>query len=742
MLWDSFEKDRNHLLHQFDRPAWDAGSGQPLDELTQKVDCMAQKMADQPLPLIKAKLFAMILQNGQIDVDPRDFFTSRLNHGSLLIKLRSRWIQTFIATHMPEQRARERKAWSLGAYRSEFDFGHTAPDWDDVLRLGVPGLLKRICSTREQKAASGTLSAEQAVFYESAEIVYRAFAEFLMRLSHAAASAAQRHPDHAERMQLNAICLKNLTEQAPKTLYEALQLSFIYHELQEEIEGERLRSMGGMDRLYRSFYEDDLANGRLTREQAKTLFKYYFVKFYALTGDQLYGQPLFAGGIDPQGACVVNDLSWVILEAADELSLPNPKMHIRLSLNTPLDFIAYCCDMIRRGNSSLVFLNDEVVVKALRQTGVTVEEARNYVPIGCYEPAVLGREVPCTGSASMNLAKAVEMVLYRGIDPLSGQRIGMDTGPLDNLVSFDDFYTAVKQQIAYFLDIIVETLNEYEQHYMLLNPSPLFSSTMDECVADGRDAYAGGAKYNNSSVNFGGLGSTVDSLMAIKKLVYEQDELTLSQMRETLSKNWSGSEMLRRKVLIDPDKWGNNREKPDRIAAGLADTLAALLNNRPNGRKGVYKSGLYSIDRCFYFGARTGALPDGRLAGQPLSKNLSAVTTMDREGVTALIDSVTKIDLSQFPNGSVLDILLHPSAVRGRDGLNAFTSLVQTYFKRGGFAIHANVFDAGQLRAAQDHPDEYANMQVRVCGWNVYFVNLNRQEQDEFIRQAEHAIDA
>ncbi|NLO34822.1 MAG: hypothetical protein GX112_00540 [Clostridiaceae bacterium] len=742
MLWTSFELDRNHLLEQYQQPAWDTSSGLSLDDLTPKVMSMADEMADLPRPIVKARLFALILREGQIDVDPRDFFTARLNHGGLLIKLRSRWVQAFIAEHMPDARAREREAWSLGAFRSEYDFGHTTPDWEDVLRLGVPGLLERIRVARQEKADQGTLSDNQAVFYESAEIVYQAFADFLLRLSDAAAAAAKQHAKHAERMLLNAICLKNLAGQAPQTLYEALQLSFIFHELQEEIEGERLRSMGGMDRLYRPFYEHDLEEGRLTREQAKTLFKYYFAKFFALTGDQLYGQPLFVGGMDPEGNCVVSDLSWVIMEADDDLSLPNPKIHIRISPDTPVDFIAYCCDMIRRGNSSLVFLNDDVVIPALCQTGVTVAEARNYVPIGCYEPAVLGREVPCTGSASMNLAKAIEMVLFRGQDPLSGQKIGLDTGPLEALVTYDDFFAAVIKQIVYFLDTIVATLTEYERHYMLMNPAPLFSATMVECVAAGRDAYAGGAKYNNSSVNFGGFGSAVDSLMAIRKLVYEQQAKTLEQMQAILSRDWADEELLRRRMLNDPDKWGNNRQAPDAIATELADSLAHLLNNRANGRSGVYKAGLYSIDRCFYFGARTGALPDGRLARQPLSKNLSAVTSMDRGGVTALIDSVTKLDLSQFPNGSVLDILLHPSAVRGEDGLNALVSLVLTYFRQGGFAVHANVFDARQLRAAQEHPEDYANLQVRVCGWNVYFVNLNRQEQDEFIRQAEHAIDA
>jgi formate C-acetyltransferase len=735
----AFANDQSVLRRQFDQIAWDETSGLSAARLAEKAAGLARELADQPRSLIKARIFALILREAQIKIEPKDVFASLLRHDNLLIHLRKEWIQAFIQEHLPERRAMERQAWETGAFRAEYDFGHTAPDWQDVLRLGVPGLLDRVRTARHEKMLAGHLTDEQAVFYEAATIVYTAFGDFLLRLAQAAAAAAQTYPEDTERMLLLAVCLKNLAVRPPGSLYEALQLSIVFHMLQEEVEGERLRSLGGLDRLCRQFYEQDLGTDRITRARAVILFKYYFTRFYALTGDRLFGQPLFLGGMDQAGHCVVSSLTWLILQAADELALPNPKIHIRVTPDTPPDFLAACCDMIRRGNSSLVFVNDTVAIEALRRTGVTLEEARNYILIGCYEPAASGREVPCTGGASLNLAKAVELVLRRGIDPVSGKKIGRDPGPLAGIETFADFLAAVKQQISEHLDLIVETVAIYERDYLLMNPAPLFSATLAECVISGRDAYAGGAKYNNSSVNFGGLGSAVDSLSAVKKWVYDQGLLTLEQLAEHLDRNWSDAEPLRRQILLDPDKWGNNRHEPDQIAQDLTQFIAGQLNSRPNGRNGVYKAGLFSIDRNFYFGARMGALPDGRLAGQPLAKNLSAVTAMDRAGVTALIDSVTKIDHSQFPNGSVLDILLHPTSVKGADGLAAMQALITTYFNKGGFAIHANVLDAAALRAAQLDPAAYATLQVRVCGWNVYFVNLSPEEQDEFIRQAEHA---
>ena len=199
-----------------------------------------------------------------------------------------------------------------------------------------------------------------------------------------------------------------------------------------------------------------------------------------------------------------------------------------------------------------------------------------------------------------------------------------------------------------------------------------------------------------------------------------------------------GQEKLRLAVLHLPEKYGNNCARADEVAVDFADFCAGLVNNRPNGRGGVFKAALFTIDNCFKTGEKTMATPDGRKAGEPLSKNLCAVTGMDKNGITALVHSVTKFDMSKFPNGSVLDFVFHPSAVAGEDGLNAFYGILMTYFKKGGLAMHGNVFNADDLKKAQNEPEKYKNLQVRVCGWNAYFVDLSPAEQDAFIRQAEN----
>ena len=276
-----------------------------------------------------------------------------------------------------------------------------------------------------------------------------------------------------------------------------------------------------------------------------------------------------------------------------------------------------------------------------------------------------------------------------------------------------------------------------ETYYMDAGPDPILSAMLSPCVEKGMDAYAGGAKYNNSSYYMHSIATLADSIAAVRKIVFTEKRMTFDELGIILQNNWQGHEKLRLEMLTSSEKYGNNLDSVDSIAVDFAAYTAGLINGRPNGRGGIFKSANFSIDFCFTNGRKTMATPDGRRTGEPNSKNLSAVTAMDRNGITALINSVTKMDHSDFPNGSVLDFVLHPSAVAGEDGLDAFYAILMTYFAKGGFAMHGNVFNAEDLKKAQAEPEKYANLQVRVCGWNAYFVNLSNVEQNAFIRQAE-----
>lgn len=738
-MWQDFWQDRKTLDEQYRRVAWlpspagwdvEAFEAEGL-RLTDALD--AEGVAH---PLAKARLYAFVMDNAPIAVVPEEFFQDHLRHCNLVQKQRSRWIQR-VEQRLAEQARLGKEAGRLGAWSSNYDLGHTVPDWEAILRQGFPGLLARV--RQERARHGGTLDAGQAIFYDACEMTLEASMRYTGRLGSACLEAAGREASPSRRQRLTHCgqSLMALTERAPQTLHEALQLAYLYHILQEEVEGERLRSLGGLDRLYNRFYQADIQAG-MTGAQCKTLLQYFFQKFHALTGDTFYGEPAYFGGIDREGNSVVCDFTYLIIDAFDELSIANPKFHVRVSEKSPDRLLEKVCDCIRRGNSSFVFINDECTVPMMMKTGASLEEARQYVPVGCYEPVIEGLEVGCTGCGNVNILKAVELALLAGAEHTQGVVIGPRTGSAESLETFTAFQSAVEAHLLHFTDRAMDLICAWEANYGEMNPSPLMSSTMAHCVAQGRDAYDAGAKYNNSSLNAIGLGSAADALAMVRMYVYERKEVSLPALRDILLKDWNGAEPLREAIVRDGEKWGNDCEGVDDIACHLSDVFARRVNSRANARGGRFKASLISIDKNLDYGTRTMATPDGRRRGEPVSRNLGAATAMDRGGITPLIRSITKLDIQQFPNGSVLDAMLHPSAVHGEEGLRAFVGLIRSYCAMGGFAIHLNVFDADALLEAQAHPEKYANLQVRVCGWNVYFVNLSREEQDIFIRQAQH----
>lgn len=739
MTWQTFDRDRAHLETQYHAPAWDEASGWPLERLQVEVAALVEnaEARGEPRILTRARIFELLLAHGRIEVDPKDWFADHLQHGDLIVGLRNQWTAEIRRTELAETQEAAVLGRAVGAFISGPNFSHTAPDWERMLALGPSGLLTHIRETRERKLAAGDPGKAQLDFYDAAETVYAAFIGFILRLAEGAEKQAVLHPDERERMLSLAQSLRNIATRPPETLHEALQLAYLCHELME-MEGEYVRSMGHFDRLYERFYRADLDSGRLTREQLKELIKFYFIKFFARTDGLKYGKNHVFGGIDTDGSDATNELTYAAIEAYVEMRTVDPKLSIRVHPGTPDRLLRQIAAAIRDGCSGFVLVNDEVGIASLIKRGVPEEEARSYVLMGCYEPAILGKEVPCSGSQWVNIAKAVEWALHDGVDPLTGRQMGPHTGAPESFASFEEFLVAFHIQLSTLLEQAMQVQVAFERPWARMNSSPLLSGTMVECVERGRDISAAGAKYNNTGCCIASLASTVDALMAVREQVFERELLTLPELVTVLDRDWEGAELLRLRMLHDREKFGSNHKRSNELAAAIASEVARIINTTPNERGGRFCAALNSIDHCVRFGEATGALPDGRMAHEPLSKNLSAAPGMDREGVTGLINSVTHIDFTQYPNGSVLDLVLHPSAVQGEAGLDAMLGLIRAYFAQGGFGIQFNVFDPQTLRNARAHPERYATLQVRVCGWNVNFINLSEVEQEMFIAQAEH----
>jgi len=631
----------------------------------------------------------------------------------------SHWKHEVTRGTVPEIEKRRAQLEKDGAVTIWLDYDHSVPVWDRLFALGFVGILEESEKVRKNRI----LTEDENAFFEGIKITYEAILMFIERLEDAATTAKMKNALHT------------LRKGAPQHFYEALLLSYIYFIISEHIDTLQVRSLSGFDTSFYQFYQNDIKNG-ISADEIRTDLAYYFMQFTAI--GNYWNQPVYLGGENADGSSVINELSYLFLDVYDEMNIYNPKIQIKVCESTPKAFLLKALDMIRRGRNSIVFVSDATIRKALEGVGCTPDEARTCNITGCYEYSTQGSYN--TGMNYLNMLKPLEYTLHRGCDGITGVFSGLESPDLSQYTTFEHLYAEYKRQLLRIIDVTVETANGLERYLSEINPLSLLSATFPSCLNKAKDAIGGGCSNNDSMLMFGFLGDITDSLMMIKKHIYENNDLTLDELISTLDKNFEGNEILRRKLLADREKWGNNKERPDAIAVDLVNFIASNLCGRPNTRDGAWNCGFHVARMSYMQSKKTAASANGRLWGEELSKNISASMGQNREGATAAILSATKIDATTFTCDASLDLGLLPSAVKGDDGLEAMYGLLMTFCKRGGHALHINVFDADTLRDAQSHPEKYQDLQIRVCGWNVLWNNINKEEQDGFIRQAEALI--
>ena len=375
--------------------------------------------------------------------------------------------------------------------------------------------------------------------------------------------------------------------------------------------------------------------------------------------------------------------------------------------------------------------------KAVMSYGASAEEARTMDIRGCYETGVRANEV-CTATGYVNPLKAVVLALHDGVDPRTGKQIGVSVGDVKDFATFEDFYAAFLKQYGHLIEETIRCANAYDPYMGYINPSSIYSATIQTSLENAYDGYGGGVKFNNSAILNCGLGPATDAIMAVYEWVYEKEEISLPELKNALDQNWEGYELLRHKVLHSTHKYGTNDTLSDTYAVAISKFFCDRVNGRKNGRGGVYKAILHSALQFVRQGKLTEATPDGRHAGDEISKNASPTPGMDRCGVTALIHSALKLTPTSYPESFCLDLMLHPSTTHGDEGLNVMRSLLELYRQHDGMSLQFNVFHVDTLKDAQQHPERYKNLQVRVCGWNVLWNNLSQVEQDAYILRAEN----
>ncbi|MBQ7178176.1 MAG: hypothetical protein IJS08_12240 [Victivallales bacterium] len=727
MIFGTYAQDEAYLWKKFQAPEFDSATGIDQEAAANEIVRFAE--LDAPTPIIKAQAFAFLADNLQIEVDPHDFFPAfgcwkrrPCSMTALLKELRKR---------IPIQQL---KLWELlnlsGASNIWVDFDHSVPEWDMVFRLGFPGLLRNAMDWREKHRAQGTLDASTEAYFEGIRITYEAILRMLERFI----ERAKTHNN--ERCDVVAASLQRLHDGAPQNFFDALQLIYLYFMFSEHIDHMQVRSLGNLDWMLTPFYDRDLKDGTFTDEQMREMFDHFFMQWGSI--DNYWGQPVYLGGTKADGTTQINHLTHFILDEAAKLHLPTPKIQIKIAKNTPDNFIDKVLALIRDQHQSIVLVGEEGIRHIMTSHGMTEEDARTCDIRGCYEVNSHGRvHTNTTGLGHLNMLKPFEVIFNNGIDKQTGKELGVAVPPLDELRTFDDFYRLYINELSWIIEANISVGNELEAHLASYNPSNVFSATIPNSLRTGRDAFADGCDNNATSFLTTGFGSAIDALSVVEELVYNKKQFTLEELANALNANWEGFEMLHQKILSFKERYGNGIPKVDRFAQMLSRTIGNQINGRPNARGGQWKASVHCAKQFVIEGKLTGATPDGRFAGEEMSKNASPRMGSDINGVTALIKSVLSVDAASFPGDYPLDIMMHPSSVKGADGLVAWRQLLRVYFAGNGVAVHFNIFDTDELRKAQETPEKYKGLQIRVAGWNVRFTTMDKSEQDMYIRRAE-----
>lgn len=727
---EPFNSFNRMAYHGYD---YDPATGLTDNEIRAGLEVLVREYNRNSHPITKARAIEYVLDNTRIDVNEHDYFIGIYSWSRLIGRYTvAQWSKDAYEKAMKEAKSTKRDEYiATQTAWIHLDFDHTVPDWDSLTSLGFPGILNRATECYRTLEESGTLTEKQKDFYLSVKIQYEAILRFIDRLYRYSLTK------DFEKAPLISKCLEDLKNGPPQNTFELLQMIYIYFMISESVDHYQVRSLGyGLDAAVYPFFVRDLENGTFTKDQICDFIAYFLMQFSAI--GSYWGQPIYLGGTYPDGRSKINEVSHLILDIYDSLGIYNPKIQIKINKNTPKDFVIKALDMIRMGSNSIVFVSEDTVTRALMRSGNTYERALDSVIKGCYEYVT---KADCIGISfnTFNALKPIELVFSNGLDRESAITVGIETGDVAAFTSFEEFYSAYLEQFDEIIRNSLYCLDFMEKYVSEINPSSLYSATISRCMETMTDALDGGIK-NVSDMLMNGFGSAVDSLMAVYELVFEKKITTLSELRDALEHNWEGYETLRLKALSCTHKYGVG----DRVADFYANALHQFFSSRFAGRKnphgGNYEYELHSARAFIDQGKRTAATPDGRRSGDETSKNLSPTMGMDTKGVTALINSATSLDLSLADSGACLDVMLHPSAVQGKDGIDVFYSLLMTYVNKGGASIHFNVFDAKTLRDAQDHPEKYKSLQVRVCGWNVLWNNMARQEQDAYILRAENII--
>lgn len=685
--------------------------------------------------------------------------------------------------------------------------GHVTVQYDKVLARGYRGIINEIQEELDRCSPGDGDYCTKSQFLKAAVISCEAVIRYAHRYAELAEKEAASCGDPVRKQELQQIAANcaRVPEHGAATFHEACQsFWFVQLLLQLESSGHSI-SPGRFDQYMYPYYKKDLEAGKLTREFAQELIDCIWVKLNDLNkcrdaasaegfaGYSLF-QNLIVGGQDKEGLDVTNDLSFMCITASKHVFLPQPSLSIRVWNKSPHDLLLKAADLTRTGIGLPAYYNDEVIIPSLLSRGLTLEDAREYNIIGCVEPQKAGKTEGWHDAAFYNMCRPLELVFSNGWD--KGEKISIETGAVEDMSTFEEFYDAYKKQMDYNISLLVNADNAIDVAHAARCPLPFLSCMVEDCIRRGKSVQEGGAVYNFTGPQGFGIANMADSLYAIKKLVFDEKKVTLAEYKRALAMNYGQGfdavsageivtqilreihkanlpEMEKNGMSVDEDqiaamiqavmdaelpaqekkkyedlramidqvpKFGNDNEEVDMFARDVAYTYTKPLLNYRNPRGGQFQAGLYPVSANVPLGAQTGATPDGRLAHTPVADGVSPSAGKDVYGPTAAANSVSKLDHGIASNGTLFNQKFHPTALSGEKGLENFVALIRSYFDQKGSHMQFNVVDRQTLLDAQAHPEKYAHLVVRVAGYSALFTTLSKSLQDDIIRRTEQGF--
>ena len=677
--------------------------------------------------------------------------------------------------------------------------GHVTVKYWEVLETGFEGIMEKAQKELDGCSVGDGNYARKSHFLEAVILSCKAVIDYAGRYAKLAQEMAAQTSDPVRKQELFVIAenCSRVPAKGAQNFYEACQsLWFVQQLLQMESSGHSI-SPGRFDQYMYPYYKKDMEAGTITREFAQELMDCIWVKLNDLNkcrdaasaegfaGYSLF-QNLIAGGQNKEGEDVTNDLSVMCIQASMHVHLPAPSLSVRVWNGSPHEFLIKAAELTRTGIGLPAYYNDEVIIPALQNRGLSLEDAREYNIIGCVEPQKAGKTEGWHDAAFFNMCRPLELVFSNGMD--KGEMVGIPTGDVTQMKTFDEFFDAYKKQMEYCISLLVNADNAIDVAHAERCPLPFLSCMIDDCLKEGKSVQEGGAVYNFTGPQGFGIANMADGLFAIRKLVYEDKKVSMKELKEALAWNYDKgldaqsagdmTEMIMKAMqkagrnvdastaegllktfmgmkpgeqktqrfkeihdMIDEvPKFGNDIPEVDYFAREVAYTYSKPLQKYNNPRGGKFQAGLYPVSANVPLGGQTGATPDGRYAHTPVADGVSPSAGKDVKGPTAAATSVSRLDHFIVSNGTLFNQKFHPSALSGREGLEKFVALIRGYFDQKGMHMQFNVVDRQTLLDAQEHPEKYKHLVVRVAGYSALFTTLSRSLQDDIIRRTEQGF--